>query len=320
MAEEPPVDGRVEGAIESLNAAIANLNTVEDTRTAAEAAAARAADLVRKELEALDSSHAWLDQRIRAFMEARRAASDAIELARTTEATWKDTVAAETAARDKVKAMQSNPEQRPWAPLAKRELQEAGKRAKEAKQEARRASRVAEERAVKLGEVGLSFERAGYTVPVALQTHVEYSERRAGLEEVLRLNEARLAALEAEKEVATQGVGEAMESLEALSEEIREVEGGVASGHAEGSSVSSPTDKMKEEEEGGEVEWRAQSEWRSSGQLDEHDSEDSFAGDGWSESENEIDEPNAPNGGLAVSEESTDSHAPAAAPQTTQWY
>ena len=56
--EEPPVDGRVKGAIEALNSAMERLNHLEDTRTAAERAAQRAAVVVGQELAELDHANA----------------------------------------------------------------------------------------------------------------------------------------------------------------------------------------------------------------------------------------------------------------------
>ena len=49
-SSDAPADPRVEGAIENLNSAIDALNTLEDTRSAAEAAAQRAAAVVKAEL------------------------------------------------------------------------------------------------------------------------------------------------------------------------------------------------------------------------------------------------------------------------------
>jgi hypothetical protein len=103
--DSAPVDGRVEGAIESLNTAIAQLNTLEDTRTAAAAAAGRAAALVRSELGELDSAHASLRARALPFLEARKAASDAIEAARAAEAEVHATSAVEAEARNTLAAV-----------------------------------------------------------------------------------------------------------------------------------------------------------------------------------------------------------------------
>ena len=83
--ESSAADPRVEGAIESLNTAIDALNSLEDTKTSAEAAARRAAAIIKEELDELNRSNSKLVARMAPFLEARRHASEGIAFARTTE-------------------------------------------------------------------------------------------------------------------------------------------------------------------------------------------------------------------------------------------
>lgn len=55
---------------------------------------------------------------------------------------------------------------------------------KRARTEARRLGRIAETRAVRLGELGEAFERAGFVIFDAMRLYSEYMERRHGLEQV----------------------------------------------------------------------------------------------------------------------------------------
>ena len=151
------------------------------------------------------------------------------------------------------------------------------------------------------------------------------------MEKVLHMHEVRLAGLEEQKEAATLDVGEAMQGLEALSNELHSHESGeVANGAGvEGASRSSlelehdasveagddrnPIDDsgdcdavngadgvsdamprsegsdagaedVVEDADAAERAWRAASEYRASSAAG---SEDSFAGEGWSEGEDE---------------------------------
>ena len=344
--QEDRVDGRVEGAIETLNSAIAALNTLEDTRSAAAAAASRAAALVRDELADLELANARLHQRILPFSKARAAAVEAIEAAKDAEAGIQEFEAAEAAAKEAYAGTQRYKEQRPWQAQAKQDLEEARKATKEAKQRAKRANKLAEDRAVKLGELGEGLEKAGYQIPRALQEYSEYLEQHAGLQEVLKLHEARLSQLELEKDAATEGVGEAMGSLEALSTELHEqkdqslrhddhndqslTSGSHSNGshsngpHSNGSHSNGSHSQQREQPQGeGGMEaheevqgtaaiessaaqraevgaasdaaesWRADSMWRSLGSLPGEgvgDSEDSFAGQEWSEADDSNEE------------------------------
>lgn len=299
MSEESgPVDSRVQPAIESLNHAIDALNTIEDTRSAAEGAALRAAALVREEMAELDEANCSLRLRAEPFLRARTAAAEAINEARIAEATWHSANAAVATAKDALDETRKQKvrEQRTWRAQAKRAYEDARRQAKEAKADARRAGRLAEDRAVKLGELGEGFERAGFHIPDALRAFAQYRERRLGLEQVLQLNEARLAALEQEKEVANEAIGEAMGDLEALNEELQsskpdcepdsEPDGEPS---AECSAAGAPTASVCDD---CSSTWREDSLWRPSGDFDAHrsDDEDSFAGSGWSEDEDDASE------------------------------
>ena len=146
-ASEPPVDSRVAGAIESLNTAIENLNTVENTREACVAAAARASALVKEELAALDAEGGALERLVLPFLAARSAAQEAIDNARAAEATYRCACAAVQSVREDERAHRFA--DRATARLAKAA---AEKTSKEAKQECRRLERGAEARAIKLGQ------------------------------------------------------------------------------------------------------------------------------------------------------------------------
>jgi len=336
---EGPVDQRVQPAIESLNIAIDALNVIEDTRTAAAAAASRAAAVVREELAELDRSHAGMNRRIESFLEARTTAANAIELARIADGAWRAANAEVSTAKDSLASMKKLPEQKPWLPQAKKVLEDLKRVTSQAKAEAKRAGRFAEERAVKLGEIGEGFERVGVDIPQALREHNEYRERRAGLEQVLELNEARLAQLEDEKEEATRHIGDAMGDLEALNEELQTAKtvsgpaclASPAAGSDAGLSTRALGDGISDgggdddDEDGGEAancspngrkpslgDWREDSMYRLSGDFrtphkgdgDGDGDGDSFAGSGWSEEE-DIDGGRGDAGDLTATEASS---------------
>ena len=74
-----------------------------------------------------------------------------------------------------------------------------------------------------------------HVVPTYVESEAEYERQRAGLEAVRQAAEARLAAMEGEKARAVDMVGEAMESLEVLSNELHEAgQGGGGGGGDEG--------------------------------------------------------------------------------------
>ena len=223
--DAPPVDNRVEGAIEDLNAAADSLNIVEDTKSAAERAAQRAAMVVREELAMLQHDHAKLVKYMEPFLAVRAAAMDAIQEARRLEAVWR---LAKTVEMDAKQASGSSWTP-PWSakPLSSKDMAakqaeaEAKKSAAEAKRAASKASKLAEHRSVRLGELGVGLERAGFhDVKRAEQAYISYMEKRRGFEAVLHASEERLRQLEAAKELAQQRHADAMDSLEALSEEL----------------------------------------------------------------------------------------------------
>ena len=223
--DAPPVDNRVEGAIEDLNAAADSLNIVEDTKSAAERAAQRAAMVVREELAMLQHDHAKLVKYMEPFLAVRAAAMDAIQEARRLEAVWR---LAKTVEMDAKQASGSSWTP-PWSakPLSSKDMAakqaeaEAKKIAAEAKRAASKASKLAEHRSVRLGELGVGLERAGFhDVKRAEQAYISYMEKRRGFEAVLHASEERLRQLEAAKELAQQRHADAMDSLEALSEEL----------------------------------------------------------------------------------------------------
>ena len=229
--EADVVDGRVEGALEGLNAAIEDLNELERTREACEAAASRSAALIEEELRALDADAGDLERAIQPFLSARAAASSAIDRARAAEATCLCVCAAETQANAAWAEAEASGT-REGLLAAKQELRSARKSAKEARAESRRLERIAELRAERLREEGVALERAnGTTVGELLRLHEDYTERRAGLVRVVTHSEARLAELAEAKEAATEHVTEAMDGLEALSNALHEA---AADGGGEG--------------------------------------------------------------------------------------
>ena len=79
-------------------------------------------------------------------------------------------------------------------------------------------------------------EKAPQKVEAPQTFETEYERQRAGLEAVRQAAEARLAAMEGEKARAVDMVGEAMESLEVLSNELHEAGQGGGGGGGEGGS------------------------------------------------------------------------------------
>ena len=211
--DEPPVDGRVKGAIEALNSAMERLNHLEDTRTAAELAAKRAAVVIGQEVEELDQANAKLIQRVDPFLATRELARNAIDASKMADAFWLECKHDEQEAREAKK-------RQPRDAVAKQVHDHAALRAKDAKRAAQRTGRTAEELAIKLGELGFAIERAGFTIADGVRMHAEYRERREGLQKVLQMSQARLASLEAAKEEANSAIGDAMENLEALNMEL----------------------------------------------------------------------------------------------------
>lgn len=272
-------DPRVEGAIESLNTRIDALNTLEDIKMSAEGAAKRAEALVKEELDELNRSNAKLIARVAPFLAAREQAQEAIQYARATEVVWREATEAQTAAKAAVR-------KEPKDAALKQVLELKTKQAASARKEAKRSSRVAEQRAVKLGELGEALQRAGFKVQSALRDYADYCERRDGLEQVLQHTAARLRDMENAKEAATVGVNDAMGDLEALSNELHETEGG----------GESQTDGAQELDGAGKgfaspSGWMSTASWRPSRDWSDHeDDEESLearldAGQEWSEEE-----------------------------------
>lgn len=279
----------MEGAIESLNSAIDALNTLEDTKSAAAAAAERAAALVRQELAELDRTHSTLLEIVDAFLAARDAAKAAIEDAKRAESSWQAACAAEAHARTAKRLPRTAPSAQ--RQQVRRELEDATRLAKDLKRDARRTSKLGEDRAIKLGETGERLEQLlGIHVSDALRAHTQYIEQRSGLEQVLQHSQERLTVLEAAKEVASRGVGDAMGNLESLSNELHEGRAAkdgvqcddapsvpvplVESSTAPGAAPSTP--------------WQHHASWRASRDLSEpgvdaQSDVDSLNGEEWSE-------------------------------------
>lgn len=305
QAEEPPVDGRVEGAIEDLNAAADTLNIVEDTKSAAERAAQRGAALVREELAELDSSHATLVRWMEPFLVAREVAIAAAKEAKAAEAEY---------ARADEEYCKKTGERPSSSPLGKgiisglaslriglvgsnssgpKDPQTVAARqlVAEHRKAAQRASKVAEQRAVRLGELGEGLTRAGFAdVAAAERLYYDYVKRRRGFEDVLLASNARLAQLEEAKEHAQRRHADAMESLEALATELAangDGDGGGGGSCQAGSSDpaggAQATHEGGVEDEGSSL--RDSASWRPSRALS--DGDDSFAGGEFSEDEDD---------------------------------
>ena len=203
------VDARVGDAIEDLNAAADSLNRTEDTRSAAEAAAQRARVLVREELDMLDGDSGKLLKRMVPFLEARETARAALAELRTAKA---DNEAAKAAAA----ALKRSNSKDPTA-------QAASMRAADAKRAEKAAARFADNKVVRLGELGEAVQRYCGDVADAERAYLAYMDKRRGLLQVLQESDARLGDLAQAKEAAHQRHLDAMDNLEALSEELREV-------------------------------------------------------------------------------------------------
>lgn len=116
-------------------------------------------------------------------------------------------------------------------------LSAAVKRAGEARKAAKKEREAAVKATRRLGRVGEALQRDGTAVSAHLESEAEYERQRAGLEAVRQAAEARLVAMEGEKARAVDMVGEAMESLEVLSNELHEAgQGGGGGGGGEGGS------------------------------------------------------------------------------------
>ena len=289
--ESSAADPRVEGAIESLNTAIDALNSLEDTKTSAEAAARRAAAIIKEELDELNRSNSKLVARMAPFLEARRHASEGIAFARTTEESWREASSVEAAA---VLAKK----ERPKDTERKQALEEAARRARDARKEAKHASRVAEQRAVRLGLLGEAVVRAGYDVSSAVREYELYCKQRDGLEQVLELSAARLCEMENAKEAATRGVGDAMGYLEELSNELHETEGS-GEAHSSDECVATPCHNEAPAmapapapaTDGSPSAWLRAAAWRPSKDWSEDSLEERLeAGAEWSEAESDTDE------------------------------
>lgn len=254
---EKAVDGRVEGAIESLNTAIDNLNTVEHTREACIASALRGASVVRDELEELDQEFSLLEHHVVPFIAARAAATDAIDLARAADATWRCACAVLDQAKRDLEL--GNVDSR----AGKKQRSEAAKLAKSTRNDYLRRNRDAEEKAVRLGQLAdVLMHTLQMAVTDAMEQHADYLERRAGLQQVLDSTEERLGQLEAAKEAATEDVSAAMEGLEALSLELHRTEdqGGASSPR----SPRSPAAAGSSAQGASAAPWEADAAWRPS--------------------------------------------------------
>ena len=160
---------------------------------------------------------------------------------------------------------------------------------------------------MKLGELGYSVERAGFTVADAVRLYAEYRERREGLEKVLQMSQARLASLEDAKAEANTAIGDAMENLEALNLELHDAELGatVDAEATDGASVGAapPTSQRCEQEAGVAMEQEEEdlAAWRSARYSWSEASEDSYADNQFSEEDEEEDEGEEEGGGQRTS-------------------
>ena len=120
-------------------------------------------------------------------------------------------------------------------------LSAAVKRAGDARKAAKKARgrRPATRRLGRVGEA-LRARRERVAVSAHLESEAEYERQRAGLEAVRQAAEARLVAMEGEKARAVDMVGEAMESLEVLSNELHEAGQGGGGGGEGGSEAERP--------------------------------------------------------------------------------
>jgi len=234
---EPPVDKRVEGAIESVNRAIERFNIIEDEKIAETAHAARAEALVAAELNYLYHEKRHVIEQLVPMRIAQQEARAALNQARRDQQALDQTKDEVQMVREAIRELfEISKRPRPASePPAQTETDEvvrhlrsslaaAEKRNAEARRAVKRSKTNAEAAIRKVGRLGLTVQRQAGGLSSCLEQHEEYEELRHALEKVRLQMEERLLALEHDKEVADAVYGSAMDGLETLSNELHDAQ------------------------------------------------------------------------------------------------
>ena len=219
-------DPRIKPAIDHLNAAIDSVNAIEDERVSVDLAAARAKAVVSEELSVLEAENATLLKAVPLYQVANAAVASGREGAALAQETYE---AAKDAAKDARARLSSKSYEafctmKPARADGKRAAAAAKSIVTETKRAAKRAHRAVQKAATERTSQCERLRKAGYAVADALRAHSECIERRGALEQVMQMHSARVRELDNAKEAATLQVSDAMGALEALSEELREID------------------------------------------------------------------------------------------------
>ena len=240
-AEERPVDDRVQGAIEGLNAAIDRVNLLEDRKAMISAGARRTVSVVGIEMDVLEKQHAPIEQRLVPLMAAREAATAALTAAQQAEERYALALDEVELAREALRLMRdsggSKAEKK--SREVERHLREtqtaAAKRAAALRREARRARAAANAAVRSVGVAGLRLERTAKPLEEAMHLEQEYRVQRENFQTVLGHVDGRITEIEEDKAAAVDLVHSAMWQLETLSNELHS--GSERSGRGSGASL-----------------------------------------------------------------------------------
>lgn len=229
---ERPVDDRVQGAIELLNSAIDNVNLLEDEKNCLAkqvTAAASVEGVLDREVSAVESRLAPLHDALDAESVASSAAGEAekrfaralgeLEMAKEALAVMHSDTRHCVPSRD--------PAVRQMDARLREKVAACDRRVAAARQEATRLRSAASRASQKVAAAEAALERKlGGELDGVIELESTYREQLDGLQKVQELCDDRLVEIEAKKEEAVARVADAMQTLESLSNELHEQQGG----------------------------------------------------------------------------------------------